>query len=170
MPCECSLEGSSSLQCSPVTGQCPCLAGAGISGRRCDQCVSPLAEMISAPVASQSTTAPSTSCRQLTSQQCPKQRTLDIWWPRTTMGARANASCPRGSSGVAYRTCAANTHGWLRDIDLSECHSNKIVDAQFIRLDMDKLKTELNSYQVACLCIYIYIYKFATTPFNNHPI
>lgn len=171
MPCDCSLEGSTSLQCSPLTGQCPCLVGAGITGRRCDQCVSPLAEMIApsngraSSTTNETSSSSSTVCRQLASHQCPKHRYMDMIWPRTTVtmmitspgdssqdlgsSQRANTSCPRGARGRAYRTCEVTSH-WLRDVDVSECQSSKLVDGQLVRLaqELDTSKTELNSYQV----------------------
>ena len=137
LPCDCYLEGSTSLQCEPLTGQCPCLKGAGITGRRCDQCVAPLAEM----------TRKGNECRQLSSSECPKAFAYNIWWPRVAFNTRANASCPKGSAGVAYRTCVEN--GWLSDVDLSQCSSLKVVDSQLLKWSQELYanKSQLNSYQ-----------------------
>ena len=139
VPCDCYLEGSTSLQCDTLTGQCSCIKGAGITGRRCDQCVSPFAEMVTK----------GNECRQLSSNECPKAFAFNIWWPRTTFGSRANASCPKGSEGRAYRSCGENQVGWLNDIDLSDCRSNQIIDSQLFKLtqELQQKKSELNSYQ-----------------------
>lgn len=127
VPCDCYLEGSSSLQCEQYTGQCKCTPGAGITGRRCDQCVSPLAEMSSK----------GNECRQLTTSECPKAFAFNIWWPRTQFNLKANSTCPKGSTGLAYRTCTPN--GWSSSLDLSECRSVKIQEL----INPEKL----NSYQ-----------------------
>ncbi len=139
VPCDCYLEGSTSLQCDTLTGQCSCIKGAGITGRRCDQCVSPFAEMVTK----------GNECRQLSSNECPRAFAFNIWWPRTPFGSRANSSCPKGSSGRSFRSCGDNQIGWLNDIDLSDCRSNQIIDSQLFKLtqELEQKKSELNSYQ-----------------------
>lgn len=137
VPCECYLEGSTSLQCEPMTGQCNCIPGAGITGRKCDQCVSPLAEM----------TLKGNECRQLNTNECPRSIGFNILWPRTPFNSIANSSCPRGSTGTAFRSCSEN--GWSNDLDLSECKSLKIIDSQLLKLAQEIYlnKSQLNSYQ-----------------------
>ena len=90
VPCDCYLEGSSSLQCESLTGQCSCLTGAGITGRRCDQCVSPFAEL----------TSNGNECRQLSSSECPRAFKFNMWWPRTPFHQIAKAECPKGTIGM----------------------------------------------------------------------
>jgi cadherin EGF LAG seven-pass G-type receptor 1 len=138
VPCDCYLEGSTSLQCEPLTGQCPCLKGAGITGRRCDQCVAPLAEM----------TSKGNECRQLSSNECPRAFGFNVWWSRTPFNNRANSSCPKGSIGLAYRTCEENV-GWLNDVDVSGCSSIKLIDSQLLKWsqELNADKSQLNSYQ-----------------------
>lgn len=138
VPCDCYLEGSTSLQCEPLTGQCPCLKGAGITGRRCDQCVAPLAEM----------TSKGSECRELNSNECPRALGSNIWWPRTPFNTKANSSCPKGSKGVAFRTCVENV-GWLNDVDVSGCSSIKLVETQLLKWskELNANKSQLNSYQ-----------------------
>ena len=114
------------------------MKGAGITGRRCDQCVSPLAEM----------TSKGNECRQLSSNECPKAFAYNIWWPRTAFNSIANASCPKGSIGTAFRTCVENT-GWLNDVDLSDCKSLRLIDSQLFKWsqELNANKSQLNSYQ-----------------------
>ena len=90
VPCDCYLEGSSSLQCQSLSGQCSCLTGAGITGRRCDQCVSPFAEL----------TSHGNECRQLSSSECPRAFKFNMWWPRTPFQQVAKAECPKGTIGM----------------------------------------------------------------------
>jgi cadherin EGF LAG seven-pass G-type receptor 1 len=139
VPCDCYLEGSTSLQCEPLTGQCSCIKGAGITGRRCDQCVSPLAEM----------TSKGNECRQLSSSECPKAFAYNIWWPRAAFDSIANASCPKGSVGTAFRSCAEST-GWRNDVDLSDCQSLRLIDdSQLLKWsqELNANQSQLNSYQ-----------------------
>ncbi|RMZ97532.1 cadherin EGF LAG seven-pass G-type receptor 2 isoform X1 [Brachionus plicatilis] len=127
-PCDCYLDGSSSLECEAFTGQCKCLPGAGITGRKCDRCVSPFAEL----------TIKGNECRQITSDKCPKAYAFNSWWPRSQFNSMANSSCPKGAVGTAYRSCTPT--GWMSSIDLSECRS----------LNLDSLNSPdsvANSYQ-----------------------
>lgn len=137
VPCNCYLEGSESLQCEQITGQCKCLSGAGITGRRCDQCVSPFAEMTNGY-----------ECRQLSSSECPKAFMFNTWWPRTKFDNYASADCPKGSTGQAYRYCSERT-GWLMKVDLSNCQSKKLLDSQLYKWSSLLLSNGslLNSYQ-----------------------
>lgn len=118
VPCDCYLEGSASLECEPLTGQCLCLSGAGITGRRCDQCVSPFAEL--APKSSE--------CRQIATTECPRAFKFNIWWPRVGFNTQANASCPKGASGIAFLQCT--NAGWANAADLSDCKSARLVGSQ----------------------------------------
>jgi hypothetical protein len=140
LPCDCYLEGSTSLQCDPLSGQCMCLNGAGITGRRCDQCVSPFAEM----------SVKGNECRQLSSDECPRMYAFNTWWPRTPFGQQASAECPRGSTGRAYRTCTEFV-GWLNDINLSECKSTRLLDMQLLKwhvqLEGNFNGSAINAYQ-----------------------
>jgi len=139
VPCDCYLEGSVSLQCESYTGQCSCLTGAGITGRKCDQCVSPFAEM----------TNKGNECRQLSSSECPRAFKFNIWWPRTSFNRFTNASCPKGSIGTAYRFCN-ELNGWSPVVDLRDCKSLKIIDSQLAKWSKMLLKSngsQLNSYQ-----------------------
>lgn len=143
VPCDCFLEGSTSLQCDVQTGQCKCVAGAGITGRRCDRCVSPYAEM-------NSTTSKGIQCLQLQETECPHVYSFNTWWPRVSFGSVSNATCPRGSSGGRiYRTCQSES-GWLNDVDLSECKSNKLMEHSLYKwsseLSQNNL-SQLNAYQ-----------------------
>jgi len=138
VPCDCYLEGSASLQCESLTGQCSCLSGAGITGRKCDQCVSPFAEM----------TTKGNECRQLSSSECPRAFKFDIWWPRTGFNKLANASCPKGSVGIAYRFCN-EANGWSNVVDLRDCKSLKLINSQLAKWSKMLLanNSQLNSYQ-----------------------
>lgn len=143
VPCDCYLEGSTSLQCDTQTGQCKCLPGAGITGRRCDQCVSPFAEMTTGK-------GNQNQCRQLTaSAQCPKAFKFNMWWPRTDFNSPSNTSCPRGASGLAYRSCDDANSGWSNNVDLSECQSVKLIDSQMLKWshELSTNKSQLNAYQ-----------------------
>lgn len=128
VPCDCYLEGSSSLDCEDYSGQCKCLPGAGITGRKCDKCVSPFAEM----------TLKGNECRQIMSDQCPKAYEFNTWWPRTEFNKIANSSCPRGSIGTAYRSCTPD--GWMSNVDLTECRSLSLNS-------LNSLQSITNSYQ-----------------------
>jgi hypothetical protein len=138
VPCDCYLEGSTDLQCEELTGQCSCLKGAGITGRRCDQCVSPFAEM----------TSKSSECRQLSTNECPRVFSINTWWPRSPFNSIANTSCPKGAIGNVFRTCVENT-GWLSDFDMSECKSTKLVNLQLFKWSQEfySNKSQLNTYQ-----------------------
>lgn len=138
VPCNCYLEGSESLQCEQMTGQCKCLSGAGITGRRCDQCVSPFAEMVNNGY----------ECRQLSSSECPRAYKFNTWWPRTKFDEVAIAECPKGSVGKAYRMCR-ETEGWKSHVDLSDCKSSQLIDSQLYKWSelLRANSSMLNSYQ-----------------------
>ena len=121
-----------------MTGQCSCLTGAGITGRKCDQCVSPFAEM----------TSKGNECRQLSSNECPRTFKFDILWPRTSFNKMANSSCPKGSIGTAFRYCN-ELNGWSAIVDLRDCKSLKLIDSQLAKWSKMLIanNSQLNSYQ-----------------------
>nr|QVK45661.1 G protein-coupled receptor [Proales similis] len=138
VPCDCSLQGSTSLQCAQLSGQCSCIPGVGITGRRCDRCVSPFAEII----------GQGSECRQLSSNHCPTLFEFGVKWPRTEFGKQVNATCPRGAYGKAFRSCSRE-YGWLNDIDISDCRSKGMFDETKIEQLIHQLSlnaTQMNSY------------------------
>ena len=139
-PCDCYLEGSSSLQCQPYTGQCSCLKESGITGRRCDSCMSPFAEIV--------TNKGVAVCQILSNSECPKTFFNNIWWSRTIFNTIANSSCPKGAIGLAYRHCN-ETIGWSSFTDLLNCRSKKFYNMELIKWhdELMENKSELNSYQ-----------------------
>ena len=141
VPCDCNLEGSSSLECQSNNGQCSCLKDSGITGRRCDSCISPFAEI----TINNKGTA---ECQVLNTNECPKTFFNNIWWQRTPFNSKANSSCPKGSTGVAYRTCSEDS-GWNKITNLFNCESNKLYEFQLIKWheELVENKSELNSYQ-----------------------
>ena len=140
VPCDCYLEGSSSLHCQPKSGQCNCLKDSGITGRRCDSCISPFAEIIVSKNTAQ--------CQILNTNECPKTFSNNIWWSRTLFNTISNSSCPKGSVGIAFRKCNS-LDGWSKDSNLFNCVSNKLYDLQLIKWhdELIEKKSELNSYQ-----------------------
>ena len=137
VPCDCYLEGSLSLECEPLTGQCQCLSGAGIKGRRCDQCVSPFAEFASK----------GSECRQIAPGECPRAFKFNIWWGRTPLNTQANSSCPKGAFGIAFLRCTAT--GWANVADVSDCKSAHLVDSQLFKWHQTLIGnlSMLNAYQ-----------------------
>ncbi|XP_072174166.1 cadherin EGF LAG seven-pass G-type receptor 2-like [Diadema setosum] len=89
-PCDCYEVGSSSQDCDLQTGQCSCRRG--VSGRQCDACDDPHAEV-------------TTSGCEVIHGFCPKHFDEGLWWPRTQWGGTATLDCPRGSYGTATRSC-----------------------------------------------------------------
>jgi hypothetical protein len=136
VPCDCNVDGSLSLQCQPLTGQCTCLIGSGITGRKCDACLSPFAEIVEG------------ECRVLNKNQCPKVYYSNTWWPRTHFNEYATTTCPKGSFGQALRFCDQLT-SWSPSVNLSNCSSTRLVDMQLVKWDFELStnRSQLNEYQ-----------------------
>uniref|UniRef100_A0A8C5FWR0 Cadherin EGF LAG seven-pass G-type receptor 1 n=1 Tax=Gadus morhua TaxID=8049 RepID=A0A8C5FWR0_GADMO len=96
LPCACFQLGSASRSCAPPSGQCPCRPG--VTGRQCNRCDNPHAEV-------------TTSGCTVVYEGCPKAFEAGLWWPRTGFGQPAAVECPKGSTGAALRHCGEKD-GW----------------------------------------------------------
>ncbi|XP_056454757.1 cadherin EGF LAG seven-pass G-type receptor 1-like [Gadus chalcogrammus] len=106
LPCACFQLGSESRSCAPLSGQCPCRPG--VTGRQCNRCDNPHAEV-------------TTSGCTVVYEGCPKAFEAGLWWPRTGFGQPAAVECPKGSTGAALRHCGEKD-GW-RPPSLINCTS-----------------------------------------------
>jgi len=90
----------------------------------------------------------SVSCRQLSSSECPRAYAFNTWWPRTKFSQYANADCPKGSTGSAYRFCS-QTNGWSLKVDLTDCRSQTLIDLQLYKWSqlLGSNSSLLNAYQ-----------------------
>ncbi|KAG9483442.1 hypothetical protein GDO78_009389 [Eleutherodactylus coqui] len=130
LPCDCYPIGSSSRSCDLDTGQCFCRPG--VTGRQCNNCDNPFAEV-------------SPSGCEVIYDGCPKTLTSGVWWPRTKFGLPAAVSCPKGSLGAAIRHCD-DVQGWVEP-DLFNCTSPAFTDLSTLLDSLERNETELNTIE-----------------------
>ncbi|XP_017787025.1 PREDICTED: protocadherin-like wing polarity protein stan isoform X1 [Nicrophorus vespilloides] len=130
LPCDCYLTGSYSAICDQQSGQCRCKDG--VIGKKCDSCPNPYAEITLQ------------GC-EVVYDGCPRSASDGIWWPRTSFGAEATETCPKGTLGKASRSCDNQLGGW-QSPDLFNCTSEKFVELRVKLSAIEKETDRINTF------------------------
>ncbi|XP_043934458.1 cadherin EGF LAG seven-pass G-type receptor 3 isoform X2 [Protopterus annectens] len=135
LPCDCYPTGSFTRSCDPETGQCHCRPG--VTGRQCNGCDNPFAEVTQS------------GC-EVIYDGCPRTLSAEVWWPRTKFDLPAAVPCPKGSLGLRGRGAAIRhcheEYGWLEP-DLFNCTSPPFSDLMTLLDRLEKNETELSTLE-----------------------
>ncbi|XP_023558333.1 cadherin EGF LAG seven-pass G-type receptor 1 isoform X2 [Octodon degus] len=130
LPCDCFPHGAHSRTCDMDTGQCACKPG--VTGRQCNRCDNPFAEVTSL------------GC-EVIYNGCPRAFEAGIWWPQTKFGQPAAVPCPKGSVGNAIRHCSGEK-GWLPP-DLFNCTSSSFVGLKVMNEKLGRNESRMDGDQ-----------------------